>query len=322
MKNICIIGAGNIGSRHLQGLKKIIFPLNIEVVDPSKESLEIARQRYEQIKSPVNHTISFLQDINKVSKKIDLAIIATSSNVRRKVIENLLSISSVEYLILEKILFQKKKDYSDIEKLLKKKNCKTWINFSMRTMPFYHNLKGKVKGPIQMIVSGGQYGLITNAIHFIDYIAFITGNYNFTIDTKGLDKNPIESKRLGFLELNGTLDVHFTDGSFGSFTCYANGNAPFLIEVLSSKSRCISKESERKAWLSCSDTDWKWEEIESNIPFQSDMTNKLMEDILNTGTCPLASYSDAAKLHVTFLDSLLQFLNESSNERYSLYPFT
>ena len=322
MKNACIIGAGNIGSRHLQGLRKVKFPLSIEVVDPSKESLEIARQRYEQVESLADHKISFLSDLSKVSKEIDLAIVATNSNVRRKVTEQLLTTSSVKYLVLEKILFQNPNDYQSLEKLLKKKNCKTWINFSMRTMPFYHDLKGKVKGPIQMIVSGSQYGLITNAIHFIDYIAFITGNYDFIVDIKGLDKNPIESKRLGFLELNGTLGVHFTDGSFGSFTCYANGNAPFIIELLSPEYRCISKESERKAWLSCSDTDWKWEEADSNIPFQSDMTNKLVEDILKSGTCPLTSYKDAAKLHITFLDSLLQFLNESSDEKYSLYPFT
>ncbi len=322
MKNVCLIGAGNIGSRHLQGLKKVTAPLNIEVVDPFKESLETARQRYQQVDSPPNHKIAFLSDLSKVSKKIDLAIVATNSNVRRKVLENLLSNSSIKYLVLEKVLFQKKQDYFDMEKLLKKRGIKTWVNFSMRTMPFYNRLKGIFKGNIQMIVSGSQYGLITNAIHFIDYIAFITGNYDFTVDTIGLDKNPIESKRLGFLELNGTLNVHFKDGSFGSFTCYPNGNAPFIIELLSPKYRCISKESEGKAWASSNNIDWKWKETDSNIPFQSNMTNKLVEEILTKGSCPLTLYKDTSKLHITFLDSLLKFLNESTEKKYSLYPFT
>lgn len=322
MKNICIIGAGNIGSRHLQGLKKVTFPLNIEVIDPSEKSLEIARERYEQIESNVAHAISFSSDLSKVSKKIDLAIIATNSNIRRKVIEQLLTIASVKYLILEKILFQNPDDYQTIEKLLIKKNCKAWINFSMRTMPFYHDLMNKIKTPIQMIVSGSQYGLITNAIHFIDYIAFITGNYDFTVDTKGIDKNPIESKRLGYLELNGTLNVYFADGSSGSFTCYNKGKAPFLIELLSSNARYISKESEKKAWFSSFDTNWKWEEKDSNIPFQSDMTDKLAEEILKNGDCLLTSYKNASKLHTTLLNSLLKFLNESSEKKYSFYPFT
>ncbi len=322
MKNVCIIGAGNIGSRHLQGLKKVTFPLNIEVVDPSKESLEIARQRYEQIESSAGHKISFLTSLPKVSKKTDLAIVATNSNVRMKVTEQLLTTSAVKYLVLEKILFQNPKDYSAMDKLLKKMECKTWINFSMRTIPFYHDLKGKLKGPIQMIVSGSQYGLITNAIHFIDYIAFITGDYDFTVATNGLDPKPIESKRKGFLELNGTLNACFKNGSLGSFTCYSNGNAPFMIEFLSSKYCCISKESEGKAWVSSGDTDWKWQETDSNIPFQSSMTNKLVEDLLRSGNCPLTSYKDAVKLHITFLDSLLQFLNKTSEKKYSVYPFT
>lgn len=322
MKNICLIGAGNIGSRHLQGLKKITFPLNIEVVDPSKESLSIARQRYEQIDIPIHHQITFLQSLNNLSRKIDLAIIATSSNVRRKVIEELLKKSEIRYVILEKILFQKKADYLFIEKLLERKNIKTWVNFSMRTIPFYHDLKNKLKGKIQMAVSGSQYGLITNVIHFLDYIAFLTDCYNFNIITDGLDKKLTESKRPGFWELTGTLCAWFKDGSSGSFTCYPANDAPFVIEVFSSQYRCISKESERKAQVSSTQGKWKWEEINTNIPFQSEMTNLVAEDILKTGRCTLTPYSKAAKIHLQLLGRLYKYINEFSNKKFSLYPFT
>lgn len=321
MKNICLIGAGNIGSRHLQGLKKVTFPLNIEVVDPSSESLNIAKQRYDQIESSINHKITFMQNLSNVSKKIDLGIIATSSNIRRPITENLLSNSEVKYLILEKILFQKKEDYSYIEKLLKKNNCKTWVNFSMRTMPFYRNLKGKFKENVQMIVSGSQYGLITNAIHFIDYIAYLTNNYNFAVETKGLDKNLIESKRQGFFELNGILNINFNDGSMGSFICYPDGDARYIIEIFSKKYRCISKENERKAQVSSSPT-WEWKEIDSNIPYQSDMTNVVVEEILTKRTSTLTLYTQASHLHLQLFESLLKFLNESSKKKFELYPFT
>lgn len=322
MKNVCIIGSGNIGSRHLQGLKKVSFPLSIEIVDPSSRSLEIAKERYNQINSPINHKIIFLKDLNKISKKIDLAIIATSSNIRREVVEKLLRISDVQYLILEKILFQKRKDYFGIEKLLKQKKVTGWVNFSMRTMPFYNQLKDKLQGRVQMNVSGSQYGLITNAIHFIDYIAFLTNCYDFKVITDGLNRKVVESKRVGFSELNGTLFVTFQDGSTGCFTCLPNGEAPFMIEVSSSNYRCISKESERKAWISFSKNDWQWDEIQTNIPFQSDMTNLVVEEILEKGSCQLTSYSEASKIHLQFLESLLNFLNESSSQKYDYYPFT
>lgn len=322
MKNVCIIGVGNIGSRHLQGLKKVNIPLSIEVVDLSKDSLEIAKQRYDQVQSKIDHKISFLQDISKISKKIDLAIVATSSNIRKKVTEDLLSISSVKYLILEKILFQKKEDYFTIEKLLKKKGCKTWVNFSMRTIPFYYDLGGKIESPIQMIVSGSNFGLITNAIHFIDYISFLTKVNNFKVFTDTLDNKVIQSKRPGFSELNGTLFVNFQDGSSGSFTSYSNKDAPFTIEIISSSFRCISKESERKAYISTSANSWKWEEISTNIPFQSDMTNVLVEEIFKKEDCSLTPYHEASKLHLIFLESLIKFLNKSKGKKFTFIPFT
>ncbi len=322
MKNICLIGAGNIGSRHLQGLKKTTTALSIEVIDPSEQSLTTAQERYRQISSSTNHNILFNKDLKTVSKNIDLAIIATSSNVRRKVTEELLRNSEVKYLILEKILFQKKEDYTAIEKLLKRKGIKTWVNFSMRTMPFYHDLKDKFNGKIQMNVSGSQYGLITNAIHFLDYIAFLTDCYDFTVSLDGLDKKLIKSKRNGFSELNGTINVYFKDGSTGSFTCYPEGNAPFIIEIFSSDCRYISKESERKVFTSSSHNKWIWKEIESNLPYQSDMTNIVAESILNSGRCSLAPYSQASKIHLQFLESLLIFLNKSSGKKFDFYPFT
>lgn len=322
MKNICLIGAGNIGSRHLQGLKKVSSPLSIEVVDPSVESLRTAQQRYEEINSTNNHKVTFIQNIQNLSKKIDLVIIATSSNVRRQVLEQLLKNSEVKYLILEKILFQKKEDYSIVEKLLKRKGVKSWVNFSMRTMPFYQNLKGKFKSNIQMIVSGSQYGLITNAIHFIDYIAYLTGCYDFKVVTQNLDPKLISSKRPGFSELNGTLAVYFMDGSTGLFTCYANNEAPFIIEVQSSAYRCISKESERRAYISSSEGNWNWKEMESDIPYQSNMTNIVVEEIFKSGKCPLASYQEASKIHLQFLESLLKLLNQSKSKKVDFYPFT
>ena len=47
--NIAIIGAGQLGSRHLQGLKKAQAPMNIYVLDANNDSLKICEQRYNEI---------------------------------------------------------------------------------------------------------------------------------------------------------------------------------------------------------------------------------------------------------------------------------
>ena len=85
--NVVLIGAGNIGSRHLQGLAKVKFPLNITVIDPFEQSLKIAEERFYQIKTKIKHSINFSQSIKNAPNQMDLAIIATSSNIRRNVIE-------------------------------------------------------------------------------------------------------------------------------------------------------------------------------------------------------------------------------------------
>jgi len=150
MKRICIIGAGNIGSRHLQGLKKITSPLSITVFDPSAESLSTARQRYDQIPSSLNHEINFLQTMEDLPKNIDLAIIATSSNVRRKVTEELLKNSTVKYLILEKILFQKAQDYKAIKKQIKKDDLLVvYGGYAMNTKQF-NSYSRKRRGKVFM----------------------------------------------------------------------------------------------------------------------------------------------------------------------------
>ena len=48
---LLIIGAGQLGSRHLQGLSKINNDIEIAVVDPNRDALELAHNRYEEMPS-------------------------------------------------------------------------------------------------------------------------------------------------------------------------------------------------------------------------------------------------------------------------------
>ena len=50
MYNVAIVGAGQLGSRHLQGLSKVNININISVVDPKKHSLQLARSRFNEMR--------------------------------------------------------------------------------------------------------------------------------------------------------------------------------------------------------------------------------------------------------------------------------
>lgn len=324
MKRIVIIGAGQLGSRHLQALKNVTTPLDICVIDPFENSLKVAKERYDALesKNPIKHTISFLSELGGL-QNADIAIIATNADVRRAVVEKLLRQVKIKFLILEKLLFSKYDDYPAIQKLINEKNVRTWVNCSMRTMPFYAELRNNyLNKQIQYIVNGSQYGMITNAIHYIDHMLYITGCSDFTLITDYLDPVVIPSKRKGFIELTGSLQIRLDNGSTGMLTCYPDKDCPFMVEILSDSYRCISRETEKKAWIASSPDNWSWKEIASDIPFQSTMTAWVITDLLETGTCKLAQFDDSVKTHLSLLEPLFTFINSKTTTKFDHYPFT
>ena len=277
------------------------------MVDKSEESLKIAKERYNSM--PASKTIHKIEYSREMPKReiYDIAIIATTSGPRAALTRELLSKSKVKYLILEKLLFTKKSDYAAICKLLKEKKVKTWVNCPMRMMPFYQGFKKEFGGQnIIYILHGNQSGLATDLIHHLDYIAYLTGSKEFSLDTHLLDKKTKGSKRKGYLEITGTLLAEFKNGSFGLFRCDNKGSSPKTIEIINQEKRYLFKEGEGEA----------------QVPYQSQLTTTLVESLLTTGMCELPAYEESAEYHLLALEPLLKFLNKISKKKYDHYPFT
>lgn len=323
-KKIIIVGAGNVGSRHLQALKAVNIPLEITVVDPLRASLNLSKERYGSMPSgKISQEIKYFSEIPKNIGQIDLGIIATCADVRADMIRKLLYTAEVRYLVLEKLLFTKKSDYHSIGKLLKDKKIKTWVNCPRRMMPFYNNLRSEFFGKtIFYNAAWSGSDLATNAVHFLDHMVFLIGSDNFIIDTDGLDKNINYKKRKGFLDFAGILRVLFKNGSVGNFVCLNDGNVPSFVELQSNQARYLVRETESKAWVSVARNNWQWNEVVALIPFQSRLTTKLAEEILTKGVCQLPMYEQSAKIHLQLLGPLRKFLNKNSKKKYREYPFT
>jgi len=319
--NIAIVGAGQLGSRHLQALKVVRHPLRIQVIDPSELSLKVAKERYDSVPSEKDHKISYSTHFEP-SSGIDIAIVATNSNVRRKALDSLFNAASIKNLVLEKLLFNSRKDYEEVGDRLSQTGTKAWVNCPMRVMPTYEQIRSTLsESPISYRVSGSQFGLVTNAIHYLDHAAHLSGCEDFELDTSSLDRNPIESKRAGFLELNGTLAARFADGSRCEVTCYGSGSAPVLVEIFNEKDRYLVRESEGKLWHSSEKSQWAWLEHAAPIPFQSQITTGVVESLLSTGACGLTPYATSTRVHLSLLDPLLEFVRSNSHETTE-YPFT
>lgn len=322
MKNIKIIGAGQLGSRHLQALKAINYPCKIEVVDPCIESLKLAKSRYLTMEGSDHHKVYYNTNVS-IYGETDLAIIATTSSIRRQAIINLLSHCNVRYLILEKILFHNESDYFHISKRLKESVDCTWVNCCMREMPFYNSIRSFFKSkPLRYTVSGGQFGLITNSIHYIDHLIYLTGCHDFIVNTDHLLPRLTPSKRKNYFEVNGLLVANFKDGSQASIQCWPQGNQPVQIDLYNETHRVISKESMNKAWISSIDSNWEWKKKDAKIPYQSELTNSVVQSIFSTSKCRLPEYEESMKTHINLLEPIKKYIIKHKFNVSCDYPFT
>lgn len=321
MYRVKLVGAGQLGSRHLQALQAVSVPLEIQVIDPSVASLQVAKERFEAIKRDIPHQIVFTQDFVD-TELTDIAIVATNANVRCEAINKLLASSRVKHLVLEKLLFTEREDYVTVQKLISDVGIGAWVNCPMRVMPVYESIRANLGGvPISYRVTGSQFGLVTNAIHYLDHVAHLAGCDSYQLNVSGLSRTPVSSKRAGFLEMNGTLSAAFADGSRCEISCYPGGNAPVVVEIFNESHRYVVRESEGKLWRATARENWSWAEEVALIPYQSQITTGVVESLLRSGECGLTSYASSARLHLALLDPLLDFVRAVSPEVRG-YPFT
>jgi predicted dehydrogenase len=213
---ILLIGAGNLGSRYLQGLKAVNSKIIIYVYDIFEESLIKAKNYYNIIpKNIFSKEIFFINKLDKLPDYFDIIIISTTANVRLEIIEDLL-ISNIKFknLILEKVLAQ---NFNNIDKILflLRNHSNVWINTPRRMMNWYNSIKSNLKSniPIKMSIRGGDWGLACNSIHFIDLINYFTGEHITNINTTKLNNKWEPSKRVNFFEIFGELNIYFSNGS-------------------------------------------------------------------------------------------------------------
>ena len=324
MKNLVLVGAGQLGSRHLQALSKVSFSAKIEVVDPFPASLDIARARFNEM--PANPNISgvhFYTSLSEVSQDVDLAIIATNADIRADVIRQLVSGNKVKNLVLEKVLFQKPDDYTAIQSLLESRGIKAWVNHPRRSFPFYKKLRQSLKTSSQVSyqAQGGAWGLACNGLHMIDHLAFLTGETGLELNFTGLNNGLIQSKRKGFIEVSGALSGRIGRHPFELF-CHES-SSPVLITICSDSLHVVIDEANNWFRLATQENNWKWtEEKEKIVYFQSELSNQFTEDILSTGQCDLPTLMEATQLHVPFVTGLLAHINRQGAEKFDSCPIT
>lgn len=318
MHKVLIAGAGQLGSRYLQGLVKVDIPLDIYVFDLSQTSLEISATRWEEVEGLGKklHRPFFISEIGDIPAFVDLAIVATDANSRVNVVQSISAISKVDYWILEKVLAQSITQIDLIAEVISGAKG-AWINTPRRVMKWYEEIKECFlsKQPIVFSVVGGQWGLACNAIHFLDLAQWLTDEQLIDIDTSALNPEWIASKRPGYFEVLGTLTARFSSGSIAILKVEDN-NDPVIIGIKQGGFTWVIKEQEGVAERSDGHL------VYGALEFQSALTSRIVKSILSDGECALPSFATSALLHKPFLRDMLNNWNRSANKEAFLLPIT
>jgi hypothetical protein len=271
--NFAIIGAGQLGSRHLQSLAKLARPAKIWVWDPNPSALQRARERWVEAGPASQLAADFT---SKLPETVDCAIVATDAASREKAVTDLLKGRKVRYAILEKVLVQDPDRLEPLGALLTQAGAKAWVNCPRRVWPLYKDMAPS--GALDLKVNGAGWGLATNAIHFLDLAAFLSKRSDFSVDLSSLSTEAAESKRPGFVEF------------FGAVRASAGPHHVTLVCDRGPESIEVRVNGERMP--------------EETAPFQSQLTAGVVEDLIAGGTCGLTPYEESAKIHKPFLLAL------------------
>lgn len=304
MFNVAIIGAGQLGSRHLQGLKGAASPLSITVMDSSESSLQISKERYDAIPVIGEKRINYVNNIKDLPAELDLVIIATGSKPRAAIIKSLLDNISVKYLVLEKVLFPTLSEYTEIDQLLKRKEVKCWVNCPRRMYGMYAMIKENIDTtqPVYMTNAEENWGLCCNAIHMIDIFMYLTGESTYSVDTRFINNEIEDSKRGGYIEMTGTLRIRTPKGNELILISENNfkGEMNYMIEngnnmIVVSEGEGYSINGVKQQYV---------------MPYQSQLTGLLADELLKTGGCTLTPFSLSASYHKPFIEAMLSKYNE------------
>lgn len=317
-KNIAVIGLGNLGKRHLQSLLNSKRKWDIYGIDNNVEVLANLRQMYID-----KNNLKIGKELDIIPDHLDVVIIATSSNVRREIFEKLIECSSVEYIIFEKVLFQRVEDYYYVQECLEKNNIRAWINCPRREQPIHKKLYEEIKHnhTFEMHIYGGEWGLACNLIHMLDLIEWYAGATS-KISNLLLENCIVDSKRKGFKEIYGSFIGTCGKCNNWSISCQKDSNYPLSIEIIGDYLAC--KIIEEKGFLRISYANKQWEEEEREFVFyyQSQMTQEIVERILDTAECNLPSFNESMGTHLNIIIPLIEFFEKNGMEEKGVCPIT
>ena len=305
---LLLVGAGELGSRHLQGLASVAAQ-KVLVVEPLSAARERAIARFAEVATGSSPALEFVDDIDGLDQRAAVGIIATSSMLRREVVERLVGRGVMPHqLVLEKFLFPAVADYAAVAALVKND---TVVNTPRRRWALYRALRGRLSTPFTLRVRGTGWGLCCNAVHFADIFAFLVGSAP-TFDF-ALEPGVASAKRLGYVEIYGSIVGRAQDCTL-ELDCNLGESVAIEIEVVvDGVGHRIDERSGSCSGLGI---------VTSAPPFQSADTGALVTSMLAGLETALPTLAASTAIHLPLLAGFLNHYQRFVDAEALLCPVT
>ena len=290
MKQILIVGLGNIGKRYLEGVALVADVKVIHLLDPNLKAIDCAKM---MVSSDIEITEV---TTGALSPSYDLCIVATSSSPRTTIVEKISDKTHVRAWILEKILAQSPEQLERIRAAVG--HNLAWVNTPRRLTSIYKNMRRIIgQKKIFFSVRQSEFALACNSIHFIDTVSWLTGETITDVDLQSVS-GWYDAKREGYKEFDGTLTATFSLGSVLEISNTEGIKNPGL--------RISSLDREKEFEIEINEAEGftiSGQFYKGRVEYQSELTPGVIRSVLERGVASIPTLNDSIIQHMIFLNA-------------------
>jgi hypothetical protein len=298
---VALVGLGNIGFRHLQGLNSIAHRTQLLGVDLSADNLARAKAEWK------GGGAQFTTGEDAPTGPVDALILATSSQGRLALMKRWGAALSPRHVILEKVTFTRMEDFAAAAALAAKWGASIHINCPRRLWPSFHALRDMLateSGLIRVALDDPDLGLACNGVHIVDAFQFLAGEDELRLEEAEIDQL-FPAKRLGYSEAYGRLRIVTPKGDALTLVVRprkaATGSADKRLHVArGGLALTLDQASGLATWGEGQRIDL------GRAPYQSELTGTVIAALVCEGRCSLPSLAASARAHEMTLVPLRQ----------------
>lgn len=292
-----LIGLGNIGFRHLQGLAPLAGDIRLEGYDPAPEAQLRAETEWVLhadaqglfAAAPTDATAS------------GLSIIATSTQGREGIVLDEVR-RGARSLLIEKVAFTQIDAFARVQATLDAVGAAAFVNTPRRLWPLYQALADQIRtagSDMELTVSGRGLSFACNSVHFIDLLQMLSGEQAVAVVDADVSA-PWPARRPGYYEVWGAARFRTPGGAALNLSSRPEDPDTTTIALTIAGRRHVVEEASGRVINASGDLVADF----GRAPYQSELSALYARPMLEGQAPALPTLAESALAHRPLLDIL------------------